>query len=474
LTVAAVTQIRLRHHLADRFLATTSAAHSLSEPESIAKFTHMPRAKRPLAEADPNASRRASYPKASKTSAGKLRKTADGHILQDYTEERPIQSKRNATRSRPLGAADASVRTQSSNSTSPEQADPTFNSANNSRYRLRLPGSSYSSHADDNVVIGVHKGQNLVDATLPPPNTDYNTKDTSKLRTLLSDRCMSTTGSRTELISRLQKSTFDYDTYSSEQIVELLSKRGLKNTSKAVKIQRLLLNDSLDRDTSNYEDMKLYLEADLSRGALERLAAKQEAILSGEDRSYSTSTWTLGKLGALLKDRKLASSGTKEEMIARLRANDRKKLVKDIQKAEEGSRSTKEQLEVQIGHSIEDTDLMRIESSIDSLDNQLQSQAQLSRPRKPICEYDWRQSHWASRTERELWDICQRRGMPASGPKAALIKWLDTGSAEYEDLYAGSLEMICYRRGIKHRSGEKKVNLIRILEEADEREKNCN
>jgi hypothetical protein len=60
--------------------------------------------------------------------------------------------------------------------------------------------------------------------------------------------------------------------------------------------------------------------------------------------------------------------------------------------------------------------------------------------------------------------------MPGHGPKAAMLKWLDTGSVEYEDLYAGSLEMICFRRGIKHRSGEKKVDLIRRLKEADEQE----
>lgn len=60
--------------------------------------------------------------------------------------------------------------------------------------------------------------------------------------------------------------------------------------------------------------------------------------------------------------------------------------------------------------------------------------------------------------------------MPGHGPRAALLKWLDTGSVEYEDLYAGSLGVICYRRWIKHRSGEKKVDLIRRLKEADEQE----
>ncbi|KAE9370996.1 hypothetical protein N431DRAFT_425695 [Stipitochalara longipes BDJ] len=444
----------------------------------------MPRAKRPLAEADPNASRHASSAKASKTGTGRIRKTADGHIPQGDSEELSSLTKHNATRNKSSGTAIASSSPKPPNSTSQEPADPKPNFAADSRYRLHLPGSTYLSSVNNDGTNGVHKDQGSAtgsrsmenESTIQMPVINYKTKDNSKLRALLADRCLPTSGSRNELISRLEKSKFDYDTYSSEQIVELLKERGLRNTSlgsKEVKIQRLLLNDSLDRDTSNYEDMKLYVKAEVSLFILKDLVAKQEAMLTGEDRSYSTSTWTIGKLGALLEDRKLASSGTKEEMIARLRANDRKKLAKDILDARERYHSAKKQLEAEIGHPIEDPDLTRIENPVNALDNQLQAQGQLSRPGKPICDYDWRDSHWASKTERELWDICHRRGMPGRGPRAASLKWLDTGSVEYEDLYAGSLEMICFRRGIKHRSGEKKVDLIRRLKEADEQEESA-
>lgn len=105
-----------------------------------------------------------------------------------------------------------------------------------------------------------------------------------------------------------------------------------------------------------------------------------------------------------------------------------------------------------------------------AVDNQIQTQARMSRSRIRICDYNWRESHWASRTERQLNEICSRREMPGSGPKAAMIKWLDTGSVEYDDLYVGSLERICAERGIKYRSGEKKVELVRLLEESDEQE----
>ena len=60
--------------------------------------------------------------------------------------------------------------------------------------------------------------------------------------------------------------------------------------------------------------------------------------------------------------------------------------------------------------------------------------------------------------------------MPGSGPKAAMIKWLETGNIEYDELYAFSLESLCRDRDIKFKSREKKAELVRLLKEADERE----
>jgi hypothetical protein len=445
----------------------------------------MPRAKRALAEVDPNASRLASNPKSSKTNAGKIGKTADGGTLKGDGEDDTIRPKCSATQNKSSCTVtrSSSLKSPTANSRGKEkQTASKAISATNFRHRLHLPGSKYSGDIETDAANcaqearGGKVGSLLAesDFTIHGQEIDYKTKDNSKLRVLLFDRCLSTSGSREELISRLEKSTFDYDTYSSERLVELLKERHLTNTalgSKAVKIQRLLLNDSLDRDTSNYEDMKLYVRTDVSRCVLDQLVAKEEGLLAREDRSYLTSTWTLGKLSALLKDRKLLSSSTKEEMITRLRKYDRKQLTQDISKARKELLSWKERLEAQIGHPVEDTDLMEKENQISALDHKLQAEGQLSRPGIPICGYNWRESHWASRTERELSDICSRRGMPGHGPRAALIKWLDTGSVEYEDLYAGSLEIMCIRRGIKCRSGAKKVDLIRRLQEADEQDR---
>jgi hypothetical protein len=300
---------------------------------------------------------------------------------------------------------------------------------------------------------------------------NYKTKDNSKLRVLLFDRCMSTSGTREELIARLEGSSVEYETYSSEQLTEMLKRRHITNAAqgpKAVKIQRLQLNDTLDRDTANVEDMMLYVRTDLSRERLDELVAKQEAVLADDNQSYST--WTLAKLHALFKDRKLSCAGKREALIARLKSNDRQKLAKNISKTKQEYISLQRQLELRIGHTVEDSNLFQEEERLRAVDNQLQMQAQTSRPGIPICDYKWRESHWASRTERQLSEICLRREMPGHGPKAAMIKWLDTGSVDYEDLYVGSLERMCTERGIKHRSGEKKVELVRLLKEADERE----
>ena len=440
----------------------------------------MPRAKRPLAEVDPNATRLASSPKSSKTSTGRTRKTADGGILEGDKDENLIGSRRNATRNKSSGTEAPSL-SKASLRENERQPPSKPKSTDNTRYRLHLPGSTYLGDSDtgdfaredcDN-----RAGSPPPDGgcTSRPPKINYKTKDNSKLKVLLSDRLLPTSGTREDMIARLETSTFDYNIYSSEQLTELLKSRHVTNVAtgpKAIKIQRLEINDTVDRDTSNWEDTKLYVEADVKKWSLDRLVAKQEAFIAGEDRSYSTSTWTLKKLGALLKDRKLPTTGTREDNINRLRASDRQKLIKDISKAREEFLSAKKQLETQIGHAVGDHGVCRggPEADLQAIDNQVERDAVNSRPRIPICDYDWRDSHWASRTERQLSEICSRRGMPGHGPKAAMLKWLDTGSVEYEDLYAGSLEMICFRRGIKHRSVEKKVDLIRRLKEADKQE----
>lgn len=64
-------------------------------------------------------------------------------------------------------------------------------------------------------------------------------------------------------------------------------------------------------------------------------------------------------------------------------------------------------------------------------------------PVQHFCDYDWKQSNWTSRSNLELIEICQRREIPGADTGATMIKWLETGHLEYEDLYVSSLEALC-------------------------------
>jgi len=80
----------------------------------------------------------------------------------------------------------------------------------------------------------------------------YATKDNNKLRTLLVDHDLSTSGTPEELIDRLENSSIDYEALPSSQITEILRRRRVTNYgqgSKAVKMERLRTNDRIDRDT---------------------------------------------------------------------------------------------------------------------------------------------------------------------------------------------------------------------------------
>jgi len=144
-------------------------------------------------------------------------------------------------------------------------------------------------------------------------------------------------------------------------------------------------------------------------------------------------------------------------------------IEKELKKHKRDFALIKQQLETRIGHPINVLASVHEEDKILALDCQLKSAAKEARPNKPMCDFDWKKSHWADRTEVQLQEICRRREMPGNGPRAAKIKWLETGHLEYDDLYASSLEVICLNRGIKY-SGATKVELIRRLVEADEAE----
>jgi len=146
---------------------------------------------------------------------------------------------------------------------------------------------------------------------------DYKTKDNSKLRRFLSERGLSTSGTRDELIIRLSESSIDYEALSSEELVDMLKQRHLTNYatgSKATKIERLRLNDKLDRDTGTSDDSVLY-------GTFSAIqdTVREKKLVPGDE--YHSKTTTV--LNTILTSRKLTSSGTRAAQIARLRKDDR-------------------------------------------------------------------------------------------------------------------------------------------------------
>jgi hypothetical protein len=162
--------------------------------------------------------------------------------------------------------------------------------------------------------------------------------------------------------------------------------------------------------------------------------------------------------------------GSKSVLLRRLQNDEAKTITKEAEAAQVKYDIAKLELESTTGRSVNVTETFKKEDNLTALDHWTQDQAQEARPKVPICDYDWKESHWADRRERELAEICSRRGMPGYGPKAAMLKWLDTGNLDYEDMYIGGLTSICMERGLECRSKDKKVDLIRRLREADEAE----
>jgi hypothetical protein len=241
--------------------------------------------------------------------------------------------------------------------------------------------------------------------------------------------------------------------------------------SKEVKIERLRLNDKLHYDTGNSGDAVLYGQTWALEAMAAEWGAKRTKALTETAENNQYSSWKSARISTHLEKRKLSKSGSVKVQIARLWNDDNKTVDKKLKELTAKHETAKAKLEATIGHPMyEVKPAMEEAEEVRRLDTKILEQAQPTRKPVTVCTYDWKDSHWASRTERELTEICRRREMPGYGPKAATLKWLDTGSVDYEDLYVDSLEQMCMERGIKHKSSDNKVELIKKLREADEAE----
>jgi hypothetical protein len=302
---------------------------------------------------------------------------------------------------------------------------------------------------------------------------DYRSKDNSKLRSFLLDRDLPTTGTREELISRLESSSIDYETLPSGKLTEMLKARHVTMASqgtKETKIERLRLNDMLEWDTGNSAESVLYGRFSAIELALDESIANQGRTQDNANSTYES--LPPGKLSKLLEKRNLSRTGSHDILIKRLKDDDRKTIAK-FRAAYE---SRKLELESRRGRPLEagevEREVFEKGEKLRALDSQIQLQAPKVQSSIPRCEYNWKDSHWAGRTERELREICDRREMPGGGTKAAMIKWLETGQLDYEDVYVGSLRSICEKRGLHCKSTAKKVDIIKLLRAADEAESN--
>ncbi|TGO49310.1 hypothetical protein BCON_0214g00260 [Botryotinia convoluta] len=284
-------------------------------------------------------------------------------------------------------------------------------------------------------------------------DSPYAKKDNSMLRVLLRDRHLQISGTREEMIHRLETSPYNYESYTSEELSLILKDRHLTNAScgsKEIKIERLKNSDDAFYDSAKFEDTQLYVQLNLGEIFIKD---KEQALKALSDLNVS-----VGDLGSSALH-KTAMRDAIDKLAASLKT-----------RKDEYSKA-KEDLEKSIGHPVLDIAMvMGRYNAIMRRDYEIVNSYQPIHKPGLVCEYYWKDSHWAGRTERELRDMCRRQGMEGWGTKATCIKWLETGSVEYDDLLATSLEMMCRKRGIKFKSGTKRLDLGMKLKQTDEKE----
>ena len=396
----------------------------------------MPRAKRPLAEADCNAS------------PAKLAKTTSSQKPGGKIPKKDVQN----------GPGNAKRVDQKS---ALQPSPPTTRG----KFFTRKPNSRYSTQV---LAEEEHSSDEAPSTTVKKEIFDYSRKDNSKLRAFLVDRRLPTGGTREELVARLENSSIDYESLSSSELTEILNRRHVTSAAtgtKEIKIQRLRLNDKLEYNTGDSHASILYAQRDVWEEAIPEMEQKLEAL---SENPYTT--LTPAQLSKKLEKQNLNNTGSKEVMAKRLWNHEKKDLAKNIKLRKEKLEQNNAEMESYIGHPVP-RGMGRRSQEEKQEDARISKEMWASRRNAvPVCGYDWKSSHWADRDERELHEICSRRGMPGYGPKAAILKWLDTGKFDYQDLYMGGLERICRDRGIEYKQSDKKADLVRRLKEADEAE----
>ncbi|KAF2491445.1 hypothetical protein BU16DRAFT_119381 [Lophium mytilinum] len=438
----------------------------------------MPRTKRPLAEADPNASAgRVTRSKVVRSDGpkGKENKTASGafeskkysnkskSLTKHAEKDVGLEGYANVSDNRlgwllldrglPYGRTDERdvmiMRLEISDALAKELNVP-----------LYIPPNFPPSKADKSKAEAINLRK----------QTDFASKDNSKLRSMLEARKLSTLGPRDELVQRLEAHPMvDYEQYTTDELSAMASRRHMRTGAtgpKAVKIARLRMNDELKRDTGNTPEGELYgciSAIEMFVGAFRR---EKNRVLRG-DYSFvkSFGCRPAPTLKELLHERNLPESGNIATKLERLRKDDASRgtpfATRIFEKQISDARSEWERLRVKFEEFTGRP--LRCVSEDLNVENKLHQRDPIYNapkddpPVKHMVNYDWRSSHWADRSLHQLLDIAKSRGMPhANGaPKAAMIKWLETGELDYEEYYTTALYAMCSERNISVKSAEK-------------------
>ncbi|KAF2810719.1 uncharacterized protein BDZ99DRAFT_462062 [Mytilinidion resinicola] len=451
----------------------------------------MPRAKRPLAETDPNASTgRTTRSKVAKLDApkGKENKTVLGAKRTSKQDSKRLKS-------------------LTKHVEEDEGLEDYANTSNNRLGWLLLDrGLPYGTTDERDVMImrleiadATAKELNVPPYTPPyfPPTTadirnaeasslkkqtDFASKDNSKLRSMLEARKLSTYGTRDAPVQRLEAHpTVDYEQYTTDELSAMASRRHMRMDTtgpKAVKIARLRMNDELKRDTGNTPEGELYGAISAMEMFVGAFRRDKDRALRGDYSFVRSFCRPASTLKELLHERNLPESGNIATKMERLRKDDARRATpfatRIFEKRINDARSEWEKLRVKFEEATgrpllcvsED---LNAESKLHQRDP-VRNAPKDDPPVKHMVDYDWRSSRWADRNRHQLVDIAKNRGMPhASGaPKAAMIKWLETGEIEYEEYYTTSLHAMCSERGIDVNQTKKKVEIIRLPKEHDE------
>jgi len=242
-----------------------------------------------------------------------------------------------------------------------------------SKYKVAYPGDRYRALDQEPPATKRQRANSTnekFELEMKHEVINYKTKDNSRLRTFLFERGFSTSGSRDEMISRLENSSIVYESLPSERITSMLKGRGLKMSgqgSKDVKLARLRVNDKSDRDTGNNEESYMY-----------GILAGMEWGIPMAKKTFDDTAPTLSSPARLARLRKcnLSTSGSKAAQIKRLQADQRKKF----KAARDRYTTLKDDLESRVGHPLMDSQAVQEEENEQrSEDNRIRKEKEPTR-----------------------------------------------------------------------------------------------